>query len=171
MRAGFREGSVITAPDAVETIESPDVWNELRRELEDVGLTPALMEEHRQYITSWMKSYLLQGGKGDASPDRLDLPSPLISRSSYAASSSTITVVASNEDEFEAKVRQQQPSDDVLLPSLPLKKKNPLDPSRMVRKLFHKQTAIVQAASDGDMDKIANLISLGCNVNATDRWG
>lgn len=171
MRAGFREGSVITAPDAVETIESPDVWNELRRELEDVGLTPALMEEHRQYITSWMKSYLLQGGKGDASPDRLDLPSPLISRSSYAASSSTITVVASNEDEFEAKVRQQQPSDDLLLPSLPLKKKNPLDPSRMVRKLFYKQTAIVQAASDGDMDKVANLISLGCNVNATDRWG
>ncbi|KAE9389437.1 ankyrin [Gymnopus androsaceus JB14] len=172
VRAGYREGSIISVPDAIETIESPDVWNELRRELEDVGLTPALMEEHRPYITNWMKEYLLQGTDADGPPNTIPNSDGLtITASSSAASSSSITVVSSNEQEFEAKVRQKQPSEELLLPSPPLKKKKAMDPTRLVRKLLQKQTAIVQAASDGDLDKVINLIKLGCNVNAMDRWG
>ncbi|KAJ7863206.1 hypothetical protein B0H13DRAFT_2565368 [Mycena leptocephala] len=41
----------------------------------------------------------------------------------------------------------------------------------LVEELFQKQTAIVQAASDGDIDRVARLISMGMDVNAIDRWG
>ncbi|KAJ7640853.1 hypothetical protein DFH06DRAFT_1215414 [Mycena polygramma] len=41
----------------------------------------------------------------------------------------------------------------------------------LVERLFQKPTAIVQAASDGDIDRVARLISLGMDVNAVDRWG
>ncbi|KAJ6473595.1 hypothetical protein C8R47DRAFT_987232 [Mycena vitilis] len=41
----------------------------------------------------------------------------------------------------------------------------------LVERLFQKPTAMVQAASDGDIDRVARLISLGMDVNAVDRWG
>ncbi|KAJ7507142.1 hypothetical protein B0H11DRAFT_192661 [Mycena galericulata] len=41
----------------------------------------------------------------------------------------------------------------------------------LVEKLFQKPTAIIQAASDGDIDRVAYLISLGMDVNARERWG
>ncbi|KIK61254.1 hypothetical protein GYMLUDRAFT_43314 [Collybiopsis luxurians FD-317 M1] len=174
VNAGFREGSVTTVPDIVETIESPDVWNELRRELEDVGITSVVMEEHREYIVNWMKTKILQGADTEVLPSEPNSASLTGNGSSFGASSSTFTIVVENEEEFEDKVRQKQaqvPNEDFLLPSPPLKKKKAMDPTRMVKKLLQKQTAIVQAASDGDLDKVINLIKLGCNINAKDRWG
>jgi hypothetical protein len=43
--------------------------------------------------------------------------------------------------------------------------------STMVYKLLKKNTEIIEAASDGDIARVAKLISLGANVNARDRWG
>jgi hypothetical protein len=43
--------------------------------------------------------------------------------------------------------------------------------STMVYKLLKKNTEIIEAASDGDIVRVAKLISLGANVNARDRWG
>ena len=43
--------------------------------------------------------------------------------------------------------------------------------STMVYKLLKKNTEIIEAASDGDIARIAKLISLGTNVNTRDRWG
>ncbi|KAJ7753321.1 hypothetical protein DFH07DRAFT_744553 [Mycena maculata] len=41
----------------------------------------------------------------------------------------------------------------------------------LVEKLFQNRTAIVDAASDGDIYRVARLLSLGMDVNAVDRWG
>jgi hypothetical protein len=43
--------------------------------------------------------------------------------------------------------------------------------STYVFKLMRKDTEIIEAASDGDIKKVAKLISRGANVNARDRWG
>jgi hypothetical protein len=43
--------------------------------------------------------------------------------------------------------------------------------SSVLFKMFKKETAIIEAASDGDLSKVAKLISAGANVNARDRWG
>ncbi|KAI1472744.1 uncharacterized protein F4812DRAFT_454558 [Daldinia caldariorum] len=54
VRAGYREGYVVTTPDVVETIDSPDVWAQLRRELEDIDISPTITEEHHDCISNWM---------------------------------------------------------------------------------------------------------------------
>jgi hypothetical protein len=43
--------------------------------------------------------------------------------------------------------------------------------STMVYTLLEKNTEIIKAASDGDIGRVAKLISRGANVNARDRWG
>ncbi|KAI0386406.1 hypothetical protein F5Y04DRAFT_121841 [Hypomontagnella monticulosa] len=179
VRAGYREGSVVTTPDVVETIESPDVWAQLRRELEDVGISPAIMEEHHEYISEWMKSVLAQGlADEDDSAHLHNMVSP---DSGYGGSivASSVDMSTANE-EFESDMRRRQndrPVEEIFktlsvetsTPSV--RKKSITDPTRLLRKLFVKEDALVQAASDGDIDKVAKLLSIGCNVNARDRWG
>jgi Ankyrin repeats (3 copies) len=38
-------------------------------------------------------------------------------------------------------------------------------------KVFSKDEKILEAASDGDANKVERLISLGANINVRDRWG
>ncbi|KAI1141291.1 hypothetical protein F5Y05DRAFT_256517 [Hypoxylon sp. FL0543] len=179
VRAGYREGSVVTTPDVADTIESPDVWAQLRRELEDIGISPAIMEENHEYISTWMKSALAQGlASEDAPIETSDAISP---DSGYGGSivSSYVDMNNANE-EFESEMRKKQaerPLEEIFKPltvesTVPsVRKKSITDPSRLIRKLFLKEDALVQAASDGDIDKVAKFLSIGCNVNARDRWG
>ncbi|KXX81534.1 Potassium channel AKT1 [Madurella mycetomatis] len=52
-----------------------------------------------------------------------------------------------------------------------LKMKRSTRPVRLVKKWFVNGKAIIQAASDGDAERVAELISLGVDVNARERWG
>jgi hypothetical protein len=181
VRAGFREGSVVTSPDVTETIESPDVWKELRRELEDMGITPAVMEENHEYIAGWIRTALRDGlgelaaGEQPTKLDPLAPPSDSCYGGSVITQSTAVMSVAN--DEFEAELRRKQADthlEELFRPAtnqytLSVRKKS--DPTRIIRKLFQKDTAIVQGASDGDMNKVSYLLSIGCNVNAKDRWG
>ncbi|KAM7212203.1 potassium channel AKT1 [Rhypophila decipiens] len=44
-------------------------------------------------------------------------------------------------------------------------------PIGLVKKWFVNDKAMLEAASDGDVDRVAELISLGMDVNVRDRWG
>ncbi|KAI3321369.1 hypothetical protein HD806DRAFT_503915 [Xylariaceae sp. AK1471] len=182
VRAGYREGSVVTTPGVAETIESPDVWQQLRRELEDVGISPVVVEENHEYIVEWMKTALAQGLMDEDDPTEVINPlHPQHSDSGYGGSTvfSTAALSVANE-EFEEELRKKQanrPIEDMLTPlqaeslELSVRKKSLTDPMRLIKKLFVKNTAIIQAASDGDIQKVAKLLSLGCNIDATERWG
>ncbi len=60
-QAGLREGSVITIADAAQAIESPDGWRNLCRDLEDVGISPAVLEERREFVVEWVKKAIQDG--------------------------------------------------------------------------------------------------------------
>ncbi|KAI6083622.1 hypothetical protein F4821DRAFT_190283 [Hypoxylon rubiginosum] len=179
VRAGYREGSVVTTPDVIETIESPDIWAQLRRELEDVGISPAVVEEQHEYISSWMKSALAQGLVDEDCPAELD--DALSPDSGYGGSIvSSYMEMNKADEEFEVDLRKKQaerPLEEIFKPltvdsaTPSVRKKSLTDPARLLRKLFVREVELVQAASDGDIDKVARLLSLGCNVNARDRWG
>lgn len=167
----------MTTPDVTDTIDSPDVWNQLRRELEDIGISASVMEENHEYISNWMRN-ALRRGLDELNPEILDSRRP--SDSGYGGSVVVQSAAAMNvaNEEFEAELRRKQsekPLDEIFRPtthqSLTPSVMRRNDPTRFIRKLFQKDTAIVQAASDGDLDKVASLISIGCNVNAKDRWG
>ncbi|KAI1166772.1 hypothetical protein F5B18DRAFT_31684 [Nemania serpens] len=183
IRAGQREGSIVTTPGVAETIESPDVWAQLRRELEDVGISPVVVEENSEYIAQWIKAALAQGLMDEDDPTLVEQPLqlPLLADSAYGGSpifSAAALGVA--DEEFREEFRRKQsgrPIEEIFKPltvevTEPSTRKVSLtDPTRLIKKLFVKSTAIIEAASDGDIEKVAKLLSLGCNVNATERWG
>ncbi|EON96479.1 hypothetical protein UCRPA7_8016 [Phaeoacremonium minimum UCRPA7] len=202
VQAGLREGSVISTKDVVETIDSPDVWAELRRELEDIGISNVVVEENRDFIRDWMKTALSEGSMEERSPPpntdqgrSLSCPNVLLeqwpSRSSLVPPSdsgygsgesirrsSVLSLNTANAD-FEKELQQQRTNRSVgdildymsVEPLVTPKVKKKKDPGALLQKLFKKDTAIVQAASDGDIEKVARLISVGKDVNARDTWG
>ncbi|KAK4119248.1 hypothetical protein N657DRAFT_581997 [Parathielavia appendiculata] len=203
VRAGLREGSVVTAPDAAQSIESPDVWSELRRELEDIGISAAVIEEKKEYILSWFRQQLAESGLDEACDEALTLASwspemgvqaaaPLWSDSGYGGSEtwsstrgsisqeSSLTVANQAFEEELKRHRIEWPPDEggtlrqtttSSTGTVSVKARKRSTPIGMIRKLFKNDTEIVQAASDGDVEKVAKLISLGMDVNARDRWG
>ncbi|KAI1345387.1 hypothetical protein F5Y01DRAFT_320818 [Xylaria sp. FL0043] len=183
VRAGHREGSVVTTTGVAESIESPDVWQQLRRELEDVGISPTVVEENHAYIAQWIKAALAEGLMDEDDPTEVDHPQhqAMLTDSGYGRSSvfSPAALSVANE-EFEEEFREKQsnrPIEEIFKPltvnvgEFSTRKKSLTDPTRLIKKLFVKNTAIIEAASDGDIEKVAKLLSLGCNVNATERWG
>ncbi|KAJ7658970.1 hypothetical protein B0H17DRAFT_1096429 [Mycena rosella] len=237
VQAGMREGSVISGSDVTSTIESPDVWAELRRELEDVGISAVVVEERHDFIINWLRNALADGllegstllGIDDAGISSRSV-SPindegmnsrcLTPTNDEGISSRCLTPIDDGEQDhtapsdlshdssehntvghrreamsaansaFDAEVQRARNERNVaeLLDPLAASTTYSLPPPSyssqtarpvvrrrrtfgLVEKLFLKQTAIVQAASDGDIDRVARLISLGMDVNVVDRWG
>lgn len=190
VQAGLREGSVVTEENAADAIEGEQVWTEFRRELEDVGISASVVEENREYIARWIKDALVDGGldetgTGESSSDRR--PSVFSNQSSGANSgtnssrkASTATICVANE-EFERQLARERPKLDLVRESTAgstatrsassSRTKKRKDVGRLLQRMMVKDKAIIEAASDGNLDKVAELVRLGVNVNAKDRWG
>ena len=66
---GLREGSVISTDNLVSAEEGDeDIWRQIARELDDIGITSDLIREHRVYITDWIRMALETGELQEASP-------------------------------------------------------------------------------------------------------
>jgi hypothetical protein len=194
VQAGLREGSVVTVENAAETIDSPEVWTEFRRELEDVGISAAIVEENREYIAKWIKGALQEGlleeSVADSESERR--PSVFSIASTNASFPSSVTTYA--ESEYSGSLSSRKPSTATLCtaneefeqqltransivpqrtPTKPVivRPKKRMDMSRLVQRMMVKDKAIIEAASDGKLERVAELIGLGVNVNARDIWG
>ena len=114
VRAGLREGSVVTTTTIAETLESEDVWKQLQRELEDVGISAAVIQENKSYISQLVKTAITDGmlEEGQSSAF-LDIPRLTISGSTdsgyggstCASTMTSLTISAANE-EFENDLKQ-----------------------------------------------------------------
>lgn len=60
VRAGLREGSVVSSHQP-QTLDRSDSWDELQRELEDMGLSAGMVSEHQEYIKAWFKDVISSG--------------------------------------------------------------------------------------------------------------
>ncbi|RYP36538.1 hypothetical protein DL767_003361 [Monosporascus sp. MG133] len=212
VQAGLREGSAVTTNDVADAIETADIWTELRRELEDVGISAPVAEENHEFILGRIKNALAEGqlderppghsegeddnvdvqGNGDGgSPGTRGVYSPP-SDSGYGSNAPTSvkgsdssTLSAANKA-FEEELRRQRAEWLPDEPRFELEKSmtgeaemSPLSPRVRKRsgpvgrimKLFKNEKAIIDAASDGDIDRVAECISLGMDVNVRERWG
>jgi hypothetical protein len=175
VRSGLREGSVVTTSDVAENIESEEIWLQLRRELEDVGISASVVEEHHVYICSWLKMAISNGMLEEMAPSTA-LRMKTSVDSGYGGSTgstyapSLVPMAVANE-EFENQLVQHPSRVFELLPRHSVKVRKASSVSSMLFKLFKKDTAIIEAASDGDAAKVNKLISSGASVNARDRWG
>jgi hypothetical protein len=194
VRSGLREGSVVTTTTVAETIESEDVWGQLRRELEDVGISAGVVEENHKYISTWLQKAITDGTLQEADPNASTRPPIFTKRehsgsldSGYGGSSSgsttyapSIKPIAAANEEFENEMRQNPTRASLAQSSISstssrssqtVKARKASAVSSALFKLLKKDTAIIEAASDGDINRVAKLISSGANVNARDRWG
>lgn len=183
VQAGLREGSVVTEENAADIIEGEQVWTEFRRELEDVGISAAVVEENREYIAKWVRDALVDGALDESIPNSDRRPSVFSSQSSGANSSrkaSTATICVANE-EFERQLEAERPKMNLIRESTGSttmtkssslsKTKRRRDVGKLLQRMIVKDKAIIEAASDGNFEKVAELVKLGVNVNAKDRWG
>ena len=69
VRAGKREGSVISVQkfDTAARIDR-DTWDAFRRELEDIGISPGVIAEKRQFIITWFQEAVAAGKLDEDSP-------------------------------------------------------------------------------------------------------
>lgn len=63
IRAGKRQGSVVS----IQTLESlstdeKSLWRELRHEMEDVGISTAVIMDRKEFIIEWLKTAIAEGG-------------------------------------------------------------------------------------------------------------
>ncbi|KAL5350234.1 hypothetical protein ACLOAV_005272 [Pseudogymnoascus australis] len=191
VRAGLREGSVVTSSGVTESIDSEDVWLLLRRELEDVGISASVVEEHHVYISNWLKAAIATGmleeldnnsrrsavaGSFDSGyAGSIGVGGTSIGSESIVSNPSTTPSITVANEEFEAELSRRPSqispgsSTAYIRPNLKVRRASSV--SSVLFKMFKKETAIIEAASDRDISKVAKLISSGANVNARDRWG
>ncbi|KFY26110.1 hypothetical protein V493_04256 [Pseudogymnoascus sp. VKM F-4281 (FW-2241)] len=186
VRAGLREGSVVTSSGVTESIDTEDVWLLLRRELEDVGISASVVEEHHAYISNWLKAAISNGmlqemdniSQRSAVAGSFDsgyagsIDGTSIGSTSIAPTLPSITVA---NEEFAAELSRHpsriRPESSTTYVRTDLRVRRASSVSSVLFKMFKKETAIIEAASDNDIAKVAKLISSGANVNARDRWG
>lgn len=65
IRSGKREGSVMTA-QTTDSLSPDDkeAWCQLRKELESVGITPTLFNQHREFIVDALQKAIIDEGLG-----------------------------------------------------------------------------------------------------------
>ena len=74
IRSGKREGSVVSTQTFDTTAQNGrETWEALRRELEDIGISPEVINEKRQFIVTWFREVVAVGKlEEDASLDDND---------------------------------------------------------------------------------------------------
>lgn len=69
VRAGKREGSVVSHKTFDSSVQNDwETWEALRRELEDVGISPGIITERRQFIIAWFKEAIAAGKLEEDAP-------------------------------------------------------------------------------------------------------
>jgi hypothetical protein len=165
-----------------------------------VGISAVVVEEKKEYILAWFRQQLAEGGleeacdaadmsstssflaEAQAAPRRDSGYSGSETRLSTAGMSLPDTSLTMANQAFQEELRRQriewspdgggalqQASTSSIAP-VPVRVRKRSTPMGMIRKLFKNETAIIQAASDGDLDQVAKLLRLGMDVNARDRW-
>lgn len=164
----------------------------------DVGINLSAAEENHDFIIEKLRAALAEGAleeqvapsdnPGLKGPDSKEALAVSPSDSGYGSNASfsprgSVSSISVANQAFEEELRRQrtdwQPESLAGLmangsgaasSSLP-KVRRRTGPVGLVKKWFVNEKAIIQAASDGDAERVAELISLGVDVNARDRWG
>ena len=192
VRAGLHEGSIVSTC-SVDSLDTKEAWEHLRRELESIGVSKVVIAENQEFITGWFRDALMGGELEEDVSSQLPtssapslVPPSLLSGStvsgdvrSVLAQSATLFQppstglsqkdVLGKTDDVSYSLEATYPSSRKSLASSSKGTKSRL--SSLMFKLFHSDNLLLDAASDGDAEKVARLIKNGANINVKDRWG
>ncbi|KAL8969386.1 MAG: hypothetical protein Q9183_002019 [Haloplaca sp. 2 TL-2023] len=61
IRSGKRESSVLSAKSFDTAADSQETWDALRRDLEDIGISPQVIKDQRAFILDWFRNAIASG--------------------------------------------------------------------------------------------------------------
>ena len=193
VRAGKREGSVISTQSFDTTARNDqETWEALRRELEDIGISPGVITEKRQFIIAWFEEAVAEGRlEEDATSDDSsggislheseDLAGASDDPSMHSEKVSSITFEPSSTQGRAALRSGSRASSPLRQPaagssSLPQKKGNSrMRVTYLLQKLLGRESQFLQAAVFGDVSTVEMLLDKGVDIQVqTSRyrhWG
>ena len=185
VRAGKREGSVISI-QTFDTVAQNDQenWEALRKELEDIGISPSVITEKRHFIIAWFQEAVAAGkleedapsdGNGsdvclgasedlaEGSVDGIASPGQISSLIIEPTTTEPNTIGTSMPS---AHRPSRQPA-DVLHPRPLQRKANPrLRVTYLLNKLRGRDMQFLEAAMEGDVSMIQGLLEKGVDIQA-----
>lgn len=73
VRAGKREGSVVSTKSfGTAAKNNKETWDALRRELEDIGISPEIINEKKHFIVAWFQEAVAAGRLEEEAPSEED---------------------------------------------------------------------------------------------------
>jgi ankyrin repeat protein len=184
LQLGLREGSVITSQssEVASADEDESIWDQIGKELEDVGITTQDFAANKDFIISWIKKAIEDGqfkelaaargsralsvltASTDARLDHIKIGNPVIVRT-IAATIETDNEPSSGDTEKEVYVKSKEPVPKVLPRPPPIVK----PPARLIsrktrfinrvtRPLSNYDRELTQAAIDNKVDHVRALL-------------
>ena len=187
IRSGKREGSVVsTATFDTAARNSRETWESLHRELEDIGISPSVIIEKRQYIVTWFQKAVAMGKLEEAAPsDDNDSAISLCESNDLARTSDCDDVFEQHNPSVMPEPRstvgsgskgsmpRSQRSAELTTPPLLPAPKEP-EPGKVCStfQFFSSREGVLrEAAIVGDIPLLQKLLDEGIDVNARDELG
>ena len=191
VRAGKREGSVISTQTFDTTARNDrETWEALRRELEDIGISPGIITEKRQFIIDWFQEAVAAGKlEEDVASNENDNAISLHESGSLADSSdhddyipigemSSMMIEPSTANRRASQISGPiaprilgQSADRVSSPPPQRKESSRIRASYLLRKLVGRDHNLLEAASVGDIAKITTFLEKGVSIQTRSLQG
>ncbi|KAL8792524.1 MAG: hypothetical protein Q9195_004894 [Heterodermia aff. obscurata] len=200
IRAGKREGSVVSTRSFGTAAENKrETWDALRRELEDIGVSPDIITEKRQFIVAWFQKAVAAGRLEEEAPSEEDDDSSVhrVSRSSSGNSDSNSWREISEQSSYdvnnlelpalntpsrsgiksprEAITETRPAAEKSVKPpkaqKMKVEKRSRLSVSYLLSKLRSKDGQLLEAAYGGYLDRVRGLLDDGADIEARDKEG
>ena len=187
IRSGKREGSVISTQTLDTTAQDGrETWEALRRELEDIGISPGVINEKRQFIVTWFQEAVAMGKlEEDASLDDNDSAMSLCKSNDLASTSDRDNVLQQHSlsvmpeprsnigSEIKGSMPGSQRSTELTTPPLLSARKGtkPGKVSFLFKAFETRDTVFFRAAEVGDVPLLRKSLDEGIDVNTITEYG
>jgi len=166
VQKGYHEGSVLS-DGSVDSINTKEAWQQLRKELEEAGIDAAVLNEKRAFIVE-----LILRAKSDGTIDEADVPD-LDAGSEFDTDLSTTRTLIG--EEYENRLERLRSGEEGVVIQHPRSANAQKRPKKrrlgsLFGKLMGNDIRILEAADAGDLETMLKLISQKTNLQTTDKW-
>ncbi|KAL8968214.1 MAG: hypothetical protein Q9183_002570 [Haloplaca sp. 2 TL-2023] len=182
IRAGKREGSVLSAKSFDTAADTQETWDALRRDLEDIGISPQVIKEQRAFILDWFRDAIASGlaaedppaaGEGclyDGVISEQDADSGLIAQRPLVPEASKVDLKGNSLESSDAStlsIAAPTPRG----PRVESFPKPSLRVSYLINRLKGTTLTLHDAIWAGDCRRVYKLLSGGVDINSLNREG
>jgi hypothetical protein len=168
LQAGKRDGSVVSVQITGSlSADDKEAWRQLRKELESVGITPALFTQHHIFIVDTLcKAIIEKDLAGDISLDQLNMPESAPQRSL----TSNPNVEPAGQSLLQLNQQRTNGEVSTKIDAPRSKKVNAI--AKLLDRITNSRAVLLKPAKIGDAIFVKQLLGTGrAGVNAKDKYG